>query len=322
MRLDGVAPPQRPGEIRACLVVRNEALRLPAVLDHHRSLGVDRFLVVDDGSTDGTLDLLAGQGDVHLFRGEGGYAAARSGLAWINAVLDAHGDGHWALTVDADELFVFPGLERAGLRDLCRHLDAHGGEAVMALMIDMYAAGDVSEAVHDPAAPLVRTCPWFDPAQYRMVRAGPFPHMQFHGGVRDRCFDFGPHQPRPPVLTKVPLVKWRRGRRYQLSTHAITPLRLHPMLAAILHFKFLSDFPARVAEALARGAYHGGSREYRAYAEALAASGGRLTLKDARSVRYTGAQQLCELGLMHADAAWDGGPAGASTGQLAFAGPA
>jgi glycosyltransferase involved in cell wall biosynthesis len=319
MRLDGAAVPERAGEIRACVVVRNEALRLPAVLDHHRGLGVDRFLVIDDGSTDGTLDLLARERDVHVFHGEGGYAAAGSGLAWINAVLDAHADGHWALTIDADELFVFPGLERTGLRELCGHLDAQGREAAMALMIDMFAAGDVSDAVHDPATPLTRTCPWFDPGPYRMVRAGPFPHMQFQGGVRDRLFDFRPHQPRPPVLTKVPLVKWRRGRRYRLSTHAITPLALAPMLAAILHFKFLSDFPARVAEALARRAYHGDSREYRAYADALAAGGGRLTLKDDRSVRYAGSDQLCELGLMHADAAWDARLAGAPTRQLALA---
>ena len=54
-------------EIRAFMTVRNEALRLPSTLRHHRTLGVDRFFVLDNGSTDGTLDYLAGEPDVTRF---------------------------------------------------------------------------------------------------------------------------------------------------------------------------------------------------------------------------------------------------------------
>jgi hypothetical protein len=48
-------------------VVRNEALRLPATLRHHCAIGVQRFFVLDNGSTDGTLDLLANEPDVDVF---------------------------------------------------------------------------------------------------------------------------------------------------------------------------------------------------------------------------------------------------------------
>lgn len=299
----GLPPPERPGEIRVCVMVRDEAVRLPAFLRHHRALGVERFIVVDDGSTDGTTELLRAQPDVHVVRSNAGFAARHHGVDWINHVLDAFCDGCWTLTLDADELFVFPGSERIGLRAVCDHLDQAQAEGVLALMIDMYGPGEVAQAIHDPAGSLLDTCPYFDPGPYRATRAGPFPHLQFHGGPRLRLFDFSRYQPRPPVLTKVPLVKWARGRRYVLSTHAITPLPLYPMLAGLLHFKFLSDFHHRVVLGVETGRHYGGSSEYRAYKDVLDRDGG-LCLRDDRSVRYTGTDQLVRLDLMYADAAF------------------
>lgn len=110
-------------------------------------------------------------------------------------------------------------------------------------------------------------------------------------------------QPRPPVLSKVPLVKWRRGRRYLLSTHGITPLALPPMLATLLHFKFLSDFPERVDVAVAEGQHYGGSQEYRAYRNGLEPDG-RLVVRDERSLRYEGPHQLEAHDLMQASDAY------------------
>ena len=43
---------------------RNERLRLPAFLNHYRSLGVDEFLVIDNDSSDGSTEYLAAQADV------------------------------------------------------------------------------------------------------------------------------------------------------------------------------------------------------------------------------------------------------------------
>ena len=44
-RLNSRPIPNNKEEIRAFLVIRNEALRLPSTLRHHRSLGVHRFFV-------------------------------------------------------------------------------------------------------------------------------------------------------------------------------------------------------------------------------------------------------------------------------------
>jgi Glycosyl transferase family 2 len=54
-----------PNQIVAVIKQRTEALRLPYLLTYYRGIGVDRFLVIDNGSTDGSRDMqhAAGVGD-------------------------------------------------------------------------------------------------------------------------------------------------------------------------------------------------------------------------------------------------------------------
>jgi hypothetical protein len=70
-------------EIVVAGCVRNEALRLPYFLDYYRKLGVTRFLLVDNDSTDGTREYLQLQPDVEYFHTTTSYrgsAAGRGGL--------------------------------------------------------------------------------------------------------------------------------------------------------------------------------------------------------------------------------------------------
>src|SRR5580658_4834409 len=101
-RMDARPIPERSNEIRACMVVRNETLRLASVLDHCRRLGVERFLIVDNGSDDGTLELLLGQPDVHVFSSADSFGVNSMCMAWVNEILDAFADDRWVLVVDAD----------------------------------------------------------------------------------------------------------------------------------------------------------------------------------------------------------------------------
>lgn len=323
-------------DIRVFARCRNERLRLPAFLQHYRTLGVDRFFIVDNESSDGTPEYLAEQADVHLFRTTNRYAEAGSGTAWMNALLQHFGVGHWCVTVDVDELLIFPGSERTSLRALTAHLDRRGHDAVLCLMLDLYPAVPLDECHYEPGDDLLTAAAYFDPGPYEHAPFALCPGFLVLGGMRERVFhpDFrtrgavermrralfnygllraplirdlnwilAHRLPSPPALSKVPLVRWDATSRYFKSVHGISPKRVAPETGVLLHFKFLQDFHAKAIEEAARGQYADGAAEYRRYAAALDRNP-RTTFMYEDSVRFEETSQLVQLGLMQDTGAW------------------
>src|SRR5262249_233394 len=136
LRVDDRLVGEDPDEVRAFMVVRDEMLRMPFTLTHYRKMGVARFFVIDNGSTDGTKEFLLAQPDCHLFVTYDSYAEAAYGLRWQNALLDEYGTNHWCLSVDADEWFIFPGYETIPLADFTAYLDRSGAQGTFSFLLD------------------------------------------------------------------------------------------------------------------------------------------------------------------------------------------
>ena len=284
--------------ILAFLCVRNEALRLPYLLSYYRRLGVTHFLVVDNESDDGTEDLLSAQPDVSLWRATGSYRASRFGMTWIGWLLMRHGHGRWCLTVDADELLVFPHQDR-GLRALTERMDQQGQPALPALMVELYPKGRISGAVCPPGEDPVGVIPWFDADGYQTRWQPEVAACRTIGGPRARVF-FQDMPDRAPTLDKLPLVRWHWRYAFDTSTHRILPRRLArqdaaSVTAVLLHTKFLSDAVPRAAMEKQRGQHFNTPLAYDGYYDALAADPDLWTDS---SRRYEGWQQLEALGLM------------------------
>ena len=125
--------------IRLFTVVRDEAARIPWFLDFYRALGVNCFYFVDNGSTDGTRELLLSQPDVHVFYTDTKYSEGASGMVWVNELMNKFGCKGWNLYADVDEALVFPNSERDGLNYLTRYMEKQGQEALPAFMLDMHS---------------------------------------------------------------------------------------------------------------------------------------------------------------------------------------
>jgi glycosyltransferase involved in cell wall biosynthesis len=286
--------------ILAFATVRNEARRLPVFLNHYRRLGVGHFLIVDHGSGDATAAILAEAADVSVWNATGGYRASRFGLDWLTWLQFRHGHGRWCLTVDADEILVYPDWERLDLRALIARLEARGQVGLGALMLDLYPDGPVGSAASvDPhEAPV-----WFDPGPYTAQRQQPVDNLWVQGGVRTRAF-FGYDPRRAPTLNKLPLMRWNRRWAYLNSTHSMLPRHLNRIYdgpgdtrlsGVLLHTKFLgpADEEARVDKA--EGEHFQDPAPYRRYYDAVIA---RPCLISPISLRYEGWRQLADLGLM------------------------
>jgi len=296
----------RPGDILLFATVRNERARLSDFLAHYRSLGVEQFLFVDNGSTDGTGAVLADQPDCSVWETSASYRRARYGVDWMNGLLGRYGHDSWTLVVDADEFLVYPHCDTRPLRALTDWLDDGSVRAFSAMLIDLYPKE--GERVQGPVAGLpgsVVRARWFDPANYTLSRNPRYGNLWIQGGVRARTF-FGADPRRAPALNKIPLVKWRRHYAYVSSTHTLLPRGLNLVYddtggekaaGALLHAKFGPGFADRARAEAARGEHFDGGSEYRAYVRALE-EGAALWCPD--SQRYSGWRQLESLGLISA----------------------
>jgi hypothetical protein len=275
--------------------IRDESLRLPWFLEFYRQAGVTRFFIVDNGSQDGSTEYLTAQTDVSLFFTEDSYAESECGLKWINGLLDRFADGHWALTLDADELLVYPVCERVDIRQLAAYLESVGADSLMTMILDMYSDRAIASTRYTPGEPFLEACPFFDSDTYSRDTSHSVP---VRGGARERVFwrDFDREYP-APFLPKVPLVKWRRGRFYEASTHRISNIRPAELTGALLHFKFFDDFPGRAALEAERKEHFAEARQYVTYSEVLTRTP-ELTMFHERSVRYVDSLQLVRLGML------------------------
>lgn len=293
----------RPGDILCFLCVRNEAERLPFMLDHHRKLGVGHFLAVDNASTDGTQGLLAAQPDLSLWQTSASYKASRFGMDWLTWLMLRHGHGHWCLTLDADEILVYPHWRTRNLHALTDWLDRQGQPAMGALTLDLYPEGRVSDARHAPGEDPLEILRWFDSGNYQVQVQPRMGNLWIQGGARARAF-FAAEPRRAPTLNKIPLVRWHWRYAYVNSTHALLPPRLNRVYATdggmltsgvLLHTKFLPGIVDRAAEEKARGEHFANGAQYARYYDHLIANP---VLHGPASTRYTGWRQLEALGLM------------------------
>ncbi|XDB00310.1 glycosyltransferase family 2 protein [Sulfitobacter sp. LCG007] len=292
-----------PDDILLFATLRNERIRLPFWLDYYRAQGIGQFLIVDNDSDDGTREYLGAQPDVSLWTTRASYRRARFGIDWLNWLLRCHGHGHWCLTVDPDEFFVYPFCESRPLRALTDWLDASSIRSFPAMLIDLYPRGSIAAETYRPGQnPLDIAC-WFDSGNYTISRNGLFDNLWIQGGPRARVF-FSEEPYRAPALNKIPLVRWDRRFTLASSTHMLLPRGLNRTYdewggekasGVLLHTKFLETFADKAQEEMARQQHYAGSFEYRAYAQRAASD---LVLWCDRSEKYINWRQLEILGLM------------------------
>lgn len=301
----------RRGDILLFCCLRNEMARLPEFLAHYRALGVRHFLIVDNDSDDGSACYLRAQPDLSLWCARGSYRATRFGMDWLGALLFRHGHGHWCVTVDADELLIYPDWQAHRLPALTAHLDARAIPAMGALMLDLYPQGPLGSADAPGDAPLTDRLPWFDAGPYRSRIMAPRSNRRVQGGARERMF-FADQPHRSPTLNKLPLVRWNRRHVYVNSTHSLLPPGMNdlydgpgdPRLSGVLlHSKFLPDITARAAEELTRRQHFHDPDALAAYHRWLT---GAPVLWHDGAQRYRDWRQLLDLGLMGAGGWLDG----------------
>ena len=292
-----------PTDLLVFSTLRNENIRLPYFLRYYREMGVKHFLFVDNDSDDGSREYLAQQEDCSVWTTKGSYKASKFGIDWLNWLLRKYGHGHWVLTLDPDEFFVFPFCDTRPIEALTDWLDTYEVRAFSAMLIDMDPKGPIDAQPYARGQNPFEIAQWFDAGNYTIERNWYFQNLWIQGGPRARMF-FADDPAAAPSLNKIPLVKWHRSYVYASSTHMLLPRGLNRVFddwggekasGCLLHTKFLSPLTEKVSEELERKQHYAGSREYRAYSDTLAE---QPDLWCKFSEKYINWRQLEILGLM------------------------
>lgn len=293
--LSPITPPRPLGQkdIPLIVAVRNEQGRLEPFFEHYRSLGITRFLAIDDRSSDNTRDFLTRQPDVDLYSSALRYGEARGGNTWRYAFVRRYGFGRWYVMVDADEYLVYDGMCKNPLPRLIRWLEARKLYRLLAPMIDFYPNRPVREVSFDPSRPPWESVDHFDVSGYRIVanERG----AQIFGGPRRRKFGFD------LTLQKYPLIFCDGLTAFQRSIHYPLPYFRNFMrvFGALLHFKFFADFENRVIEMIEDAQHWNNAADYKNYYDHISKEGD-LDFADAHSMKYRDSEQLVSLGLLEA----------------------
>lgn len=266
-----------PNDILVFTTQRNERVRLPYFLEYYRNMGASHFIMVDNDSTDGSLDYLAEQPDVSVWHTQASYKRSRFGVDWLNWLQRKYGHGHWCLVVDPDEFLIYPFCDTRPLQALTDWLDASSIKSFSAMLLDMYPKGRLDAQPYAEGQNPIEIASWFDSGNYTLKKNKTYANLWIQGGPRGRVF-FADMPAKAPALNKIPLVKWDRRYVYVSSTHMLLPRGLNQVYdewggekasGVLLHAKFLDTFSAKATEELARKQHYSASVEYKAYAASM-----------------------------------------------------
>jgi hypothetical protein len=139
----------RNAEANLYAIVRDELFLMPAFFEHYRRLGVEQFVILDDGSIDGTGEFLAIQPDCVVFSSslkfgqsvtaaypDGRPHSVRWGALAKTVIPRAYFRDKYAIYADADEFLILPaGMNLSSVIDA---LKTHDIDSVAANLVEFY----------------------------------------------------------------------------------------------------------------------------------------------------------------------------------------
>lgn len=274
-------------------VVRDDLERMKLFYQHYRNLGVKQFVVIDNGSTDGTLEWVSQQPGTRCYGVSAKFQTEKK-VAWIEKALALTGYKRWYVVVDSDELLDYMGSEQHDLKDLLLYAKDNGYRHLNGYMLDMYS--DQPLFVEDCGCNEILSCfRYFDESGYTLQhyhsRIIDQEVCALKGGPRARTF-----QSKDLCLSKQSVFYYDAVTLY-CNPHYFWPYSRWsemPCSFVLRHYKFLKqdlhEFEKRVIEKT----FWNGSKEYRSYLKAYRDNSG-IGMKNGESKEYTNSLSLSAL---------------------------
>ena len=243
-------------DLIAICIAKNDLIKIKKFITYHRNLGIDKFVILDNDSTDGSLEWLSKQDDVVLMQTKIPYTTNRR-EGWVNRIIAHYGDERWYFVADSDELLDYNNSENMTIKDVINFYKKNGIVRGRAVMIDMYATAPYYSK--GKLENFYEECKFFDSDTYY---SSPRRYINLVcGGPRERVFK------EAPWLTKYPLFYFRK-QDVECKSHFLFPFKknLNTECNIVLkHYKFQPSEYEKYKKIAEDGNYFKGSKQYKNY---------------------------------------------------------
>src|SRR5215212_4568263 len=267
-------------ELVLVCMIRDGRPYVKSFVEHHTSMGIKHLFFLDNGSTDGTVEVLKKYDNVSVLRT--GLPFKRYEVSMGQYLVERFGqEGRWCLYADMDELFDYPYSDVVSLSSFLRYLNERSYTAVVAQMLDMFPEEPLSGRASNPDEPLKERHRFYDISNVKRMSIKEHALTDpltcnntyesndiefFYGGAFETLFDCI-----PLWLTRFALTfSDGKVKQFAGSGHRVDDARVADLTSVYLHYKFLDGyFHEQVASAVREENYPYDSRQYKRYLQVL-----------------------------------------------------
>ena len=273
-----------------CVVQDGESL-IRSFIEHYLELGFQHIFFLDNGSTDRTVEIIAGYRQTTVISSSEPFE--KYYVTFKNFLIQTFGQDKWCVVADVDEFLNFPLSRR--LEEVLAYLNRYRYDTVCVQMLDMFAKEGIAIAPRQNKWSLEHLRSTFryydlsDVSRRKYVRRfqpRAHPGLSFlYGGIRKTAFD------RDCFLTKEVFFWVHSGTRLK-SSHLLRRAKLADFSVVFLHYKFAENFYSSTVKAVAQQNHWRKSHEYKAYLAVLEQEKSPLSLYQPSTLALTAIDDL------------------------------
>ena len=249
---DGVDNQKKPITI---IVTKDDYEKIVFQYKRLSEIGIDNFIYIDNGSTDGTIEWLKNKNNVSIYSINQKYNGTKKN-GWQSKIINIFGLDRWYLILDSDEVLNYPNSENRSISHLVNFFEENDCIRPIAFLLDMH-----SNKLSLTKKKKLETFNYFD-NNYQLSH-----HengMMVKGGFRSNYFDF--KDSNSPWLTKFPLFKATKNDVFR--THFSYPYYKNfskNFLIVLQHYKFTHKDLEILEDIIREELYASKSKQYVIY---------------------------------------------------------
>jgi len=251
-------------EVLLICQVKNSDFLIKEFIEYHLGIGVKHIILVDNMSTDATIDIAKQYDSVTILQTRASYLKYQSNLRAY--LIRKYAIEKWTLFLDVDEFFDVPFNDKISLRQFINYLDLKGYNAVHAYMAEVFANEDLSKV---PNTSFSNFYDSFEVSGHHTkieenkITPNSIYHL-FSGGIRSTYFD------KSTPISKYPLFKAsKRIRPRELQNHLVDKCEGVADVSIVLrHYQFTYKLYEKSVE-IAKKKNYAAYRKYIKFKEVL-----------------------------------------------------